>query len=127
MNGEMLLFYKNSIQGKIEHALCSEYQRDWKNCKEDKEKLFCLALRRQSIPYLMTYSHRGMGLSQEYLEEEYKDYINAMYIAKDVDGVEGDYTSALYVGDNNEDIETTQDTMAFMYYSGGMLNIKKVF
>ena len=43
MEHNLLYFYKNSLL----RDLCSEYNKEWKACKEDREKLMQLALQQR--------------------------------------------------------------------------------
>jgi hypothetical protein len=91
---ELLKYQKAALV----NGLCGKYKGYWQAAANDKEKLVRLALQQQSIPHLLTYCHNGQGLSKEYIQDKFKDYINGNYIAIDVDGVEGQYKTELYVG-----------------------------
>lgn len=103
-------YYKNSLLAN----LCSEYKGHWQASMQDKEKLFVLAMQQQSIPHLLTFANNGIGLTKEYLKDEFENYINGKYKAIDADGVKGDYKSTLYV-DCDHKINTTDDVMTFMW------------
>lgn len=107
-------YKKNALVGSIAEPLCSEYSAKWRACGEDKEKLFRLALQRQSLPHLMTYADKGLGVTKEGLLTDFAEYINGEYTAIDVDGVEGGYTTQLFVG-YESNIYEVADTMAFMW------------
>ena len=93
---ELNNYYKNSLLGN----LCGEYRGYWQSAHNDKLKLVRLALQQQCLPHLISYSYEGKGLSKEYILENFKGYINGNYIGINVDGVDGDYKSELYVGFN---------------------------
>lgn len=107
---EMLYYRRNA---KLAN-LCKKWDSKWAACHNDKEKLVRLALQQQSIPHLLTFAYQGKGLSKDFLVTEYKDYINGRYTAIDVDGVEGDYKSELYVGDDAS-FCLFSDVACFMY------------
>lgn len=111
---DMFLFHKNALQGVLTNPLCAEYKAEWRACGDDKEKLFNLAVRRQSIPYVMAHAHEGVGLTKEYLGEEFADFINGAYTAKDVDGVKGDYTTQMF-SNYKGNLYEMADTTAFMW------------
>ena len=103
-------YYKNSILAN----LCNVYKSEWKNAMQSKEELFKLALVQQSLPHMMTFAYNGIGLTKEYVEEEFKDYINGKYTAIDVDGVKGNYKTTLYIGENAV-LKPLDDVIAFMW------------
>lgn len=103
-------YYKNAILAN----LCGEYKSDWQHAMQDKEALFRLALTQQSIPHMMTFAYNGIGLTQQYVEKEFSEYINGKYTAIDVDGVKGNYKTSLYVGENAI-FKPSDDVLAFMW------------
>lgn len=111
---ELLIFKKNAILGNISgEPLCQEYKDALRGCGNDREKLMKLALRRQSIPFVMHACKNNMGLTKEFLLTNYGDLLNGNYTGIDVDGVQGGYTTQLFVGyDSN--IYEVADTMAFI-------------
>lgn len=99
---EMFLFYKNSLL----NNLCNEYSTEWNSNKLNKEGLFNLSMRQQSLPYMATSTFSGWGLSIDYIYNEFNDYINGKYIAKNCDDIKG-YTYERYCKyDKNIDIRT---------------------
>ena len=112
-------YRKNALQGAIASPLCGEYNMKWRACGEDKEKLFRLGVMRQSIPHLFTYANEGLGVTKDGLMTDFANYINGEYTAIDVDGVEGGYTTQLYVGYDHNVYEVA-DTMAFMWCNTDM-------
>lgn len=93
---ELLQYKKNSILGTIGgQPLCQEYLSAWRKCGDNKLELVRLVLRQQSIPHFSTACYKGLGLTKEYIKENFKEYING-YTIQDADGVEG-YTYGLYV------------------------------
>ena len=104
----LLHFYKNSLL----RDLCSEYNKEWKACKEDREKLMQLALQQQSIPYMATSTYEGWGMSVDFLKREFADYINGKHTFNDVDGVDG-YTYSMWV-DNHDYISLKEDVSHFV-------------
>lgn len=99
MIDELTKFRKYAIQGGITAPLCDEYRQAWRACGHNKQKLMQLALRQQSIPYLITHCKKGYGLSKEYILENFKDFVNEnteLAKIKDCDLVKG-YEYSLYV------------------------------
>lgn len=111
-------YYKNALLGN----LCGEYRGYWQSAHNDKEKLVRLALQQQCLPHLISYSYEGKGLSKEYILENFKDYINGNYIGINVDGVDGDYKSELYVGFNGI-LTLCDDILCTMWTSIPYLNL----
>ena len=60
---EMFLFYRNSLL----NNLCNEYSTEWNSNKLNKEGLFNLSMRQQSLPYMATSTFSGWGLSIDYI------------------------------------------------------------
>ena len=97
MDKQIFNFYKNALTGEIaNNPLCREFQTAWRRCGDDKEQLMRLALRQQSAPYLAHACYTNLGLSKEYIETEFADYLNNSRIFNDVEGVEG-FTYAMFV------------------------------
>lgn len=93
----MFDFRKNALTGAISgQALCGEYSAAWRACGDDKERLVSLALKQQSIPYIVTACYQNLGLSKEYILGKFGDFINGKRVINDADGVEG-YKYELYV------------------------------
>lgn len=107
---KMQEYYKNAILAN----LCNEYKSDWRDAMQSKEALFNLAMVQQSIPHLMTFAYNGIGLTKEYLKNEFSDYINGKYTAINADGVDGNYKTSLYVGENAI-FRPSDDVSAFMW------------
>lgn len=110
MEHNMLYFYRNAIL----KDLCYEYKLEWKKKMDDLEEMLKLSLRQQSIPFFATATYEGWGLSVEYLEKTFKDYINSEYTAYDCDGsgVEN-IGSALYV---NHPFEVIVSPDVYVYH-----------
>lgn len=121
MDKEMFNFYKHALQGVLTNPLCAEYQTEWRKCGEDKEQLINLALRQQSLPYLITHCYKGKGVTESYIKSTFKDYINGAYTAKDVEGVVG-YTYNLNVG-LNDVFGVSTDVSAYLWCKGLELTI----
>lgn len=90
---EMFMFRRNALLANI----CGEWDALWRACGTDKWKLVKLSLMHQSIPFFADYCYRGEGLSKEYIQREFADYINGNCTFDDADDVKG-FTSQLYVG-----------------------------
>ena len=124
MKNEMFDFYKNALLGSATGTpICSEYKHEWQACGDDKKKLLTFAMRQQCLPFLLTYSYKGMGLSKGYLKREYKDLINGLYTVLDADKVKG-FTYGLFV-DYNRPITQNMDVFAFMWCGNGNIEIEK--
>lgn len=115
---ELLEYKKNSILGKIGgQKLCDEYRKAWQTCGNNKEKLVRFSMQQQSIPHLVTACYQGLGLTKNYIKENFKDYING-YIVKNVEGVEG-YTYGLYIDWNyKKDLDIKTDVSNIMWCIG---------
>lgn len=118
MDKQMFEFYKNALIG----GLCDEYKGLWQSANNEKEKLVKLAMQQQSIPYFATHCYKGNGLTKEYIETAFKDYINGNATLHDCDGVDG-YTYRLYVGYNG-DLSVSDDVLSFMWCDMPSLEIK---
>lgn len=93
---ELFEFKKNALLGSISgEPLCDEYKKEWGKCGADKAALMQLVLRQQSLPFFFTACYKGLGLTKEYVKENFGEYING-FTVRDADGVEG-YTYGLYV------------------------------
>lgn len=105
-------YYKNSL---LNH-LCSEYKGIWQSCHNDKEKLMELVLQRQSLPHFMTYAYEGIGVTKEYAKEQFSEYINEKKVFYDVDGVNGNYASGMYIDfEDDKQAIITLDTCAILW------------
>ena len=125
MEKEMFEFYKNALLGGgITKPLCDEYKNEWRSCGVDKEKLFRLAMRQQSIPYVSTFAYKGKGLTKEYLKQTFGYFING-YVVRDCDDVHG-YTYGLYVDyDYDNVIDLSVDVSSFMWCKSVVVEIEK--
>lgn len=125
MKQDLFEFQKNSFLGKVSgEPLCQEYKQLWKACGNDKEKLMKLALRQQSLPYVVFACHKKLGLSKDYIKEQFGGYING-YILKDCDGTSG-YTYGMYVDwDYENDLEVTTDVASIMWTVGANIVVPR--
>ena len=123
MKDEMLTFKKNALLGKISaEPLCMQYKQAWRACGNDKELLIRLALSQQSIPYLSHACYESMGLTKEYILNNFGELINGKRTFENVEGVDG-YTYQLYVG-YDKDFEITADVTSLMWCNGSQIVIK---
>ena len=120
-NNELFDFYKFALQGVLTNPLCADYKNEWRQCGTDKEKLVTLAMRQQSIPYLVTHCYNGKGLSKEYILKEFADYINGKRQILDADGV-ADYTYSLYVAFDGI-LKADSDVLACMWCNSTSIEI----
>ena len=125
MKQDLFEFQKNSFLGKVSgQPLCQEYKQLWKSCGNDKEMLMKLALRQQSLPYVVTACHKKLGLSKDYIKEQFGEYING-YALKDCDGIEG-YTYGMYVDwDYENDLEINNDVTSIMWTVGANIVVPR--
>lgn len=99
MDKELFMFYKAALEGELTTPLCSEYKSAWRKCGDDKEQLVRLVMRQQALPYFVHYCYNGKGVTKEYIMDAFGNYINGKYYGLNVDGVDGDYKTEIYVGD----------------------------
>ena len=92
---ELLSYQKAALV----NGLCNEWKGYWQAAGHDKLKLITLAMAQQSIPHVATYTYNGLGLTKQYVIDNFKDYINGKTPILDADGVDG-YTYALYIAEN---------------------------
>ena len=123
MENELFLFNRYALQGAITAPLCAEYKNLWRQCGDNKKKLVDLVLSQQALPYFLTHCYQGKGLSKEYILDEFKDYINGNYVGLDVDGVEGNYKTELYVAKKGE-ISVIDEILCIMW-SNVLLSVPK--
>lgn len=112
-------YYRNAIL----QNLCAEYKGKWRSASSDKKALFDMAMMQQSLPHLIYFAYNGIGLTKDYVETEFSDYINGKYTAIDVDGVKGDYKTELYVGENPL-LSLSNDVSCFMWANVPTVKIK---
>lgn len=120
---ELLEFKKNAILGNINgQPLCQDFKQAWRACGNDKEMLVRLALMQQSQPYFSTACYENMGLTKEYILNNFGELINGKRTFENVEGV-GGYTYQLYVG-YDKDFEITADVTSLMWCNGSQLVIE---
>ena len=120
---ELLEFKKNAILGKISgQPLCEEYKAALRKCGNNKELLVRLALMQQCTPYLSHACYESMGLTKEYILNNFGELINGERTFENVEGVDG-YTYQLYVG-YYKDFEITADVTSLMWCNGSQIVIK---
>lgn len=110
----MLTFKRNALLGNISgQPLCADFKSAWRNCGDDKEKLVRLVLQQQSQPFFATACDMGLGLTKDYILDNFGELINGKRTFDDVEGVNG-YTYQLYVG-YNQDFDITADVTSMMW------------
>ena len=109
MAQDLFNYYKHALS----NGLCSEYKGRWRACHDNKEQLVKLVMAQQSLPHFIHYCYNGMGLSKEYIQETFGDYINGNAVINDADGVDG-YTYSLYVGFKG-DFKDAVDVLSLMW------------
>lgn len=110
---DLTKYYKNALL----NNLCDEYKGYWRKANGNKSELIKLAMTQQVIPHLATYAYNGMGLSKEYLLEEFTDYINGKETLYDCDGVHG-FSYQLYVDYKGDCVDLQSDVSHFMWCDG---------
>jgi hypothetical protein len=123
MKDEMINFKRNALLGKISgQPLCADYKAALRKCGNDKEMLVRLALMQQSTPYISVACYKNLGLSKEYILNNFGELINGKRTFENVEGVVG-YTYQLYVG-YDKDFEITADVTSLMWCNGSQIVIK---
>ena len=125
MKDEMFEFKRNALLGNISgQPLCQDYKMALRKCGDDKEMLVRLALRQQASAYFSTACYKELGLTKDYIKENFADYING-HILNDCDGVKG-YTYSLYVDwDYVNDLNVKTDVCSVMWTVGANIVIPK--
>lgn len=118
MNVELFKYYKAALV----NGLCSDWKGYWQAAGDDKLKLITLAMSQQAIPHVVTYAYNGIGITKEYIETEFKDYINEKTPILDADGVDG-YTYALYIAQNRI-LRPSADVFSLMWNKDITLELK---
>lgn len=119
MDRDLFMFYKVALEGKLTTPLCSEYKSAWRKCGDDKEMLVKLALKQQSIPYLSHACYERMGLTKEYILNNFGELINGKRTFEDVEGASG-YTYQLYVG-HNDGFAVEADVTSLMWCNSTLI------
>lgn len=120
---ELLEFKKNAILGKVSgQPLCEEYRAALRKCGNNKEMLVRLALMQQCTPYLSHACYENMGLTKEYILNNFGEYINGKRTFSDVEGVNG-YTYQLYVG-FERDFRAVADVTSMMWCNSPQVEIE---
>ena len=122
MDRDLFMFYKAALEGKFTTPLCSEYKSAWRKCGDDKEMLVKLALKQQSIPYLSHACYESMGLTKEYILNNFGKLINGKRTFENVEGVDG-YTYQLYVG-YDKDFDIISDVTSMMWCNNIQIAVK---
>lgn len=109
MTNELFTFYKNALTNNV----CDEGKRKWQSCGNDKDALVAFSLSQFAIPFFATYCYKGWGLSKDFIQREFAEYINGNKTFNDCDGVTG-YTYSLYVGFEGE--KTVSDNVIHLMW-----------
>lgn len=114
------MFKKNALLGNISaEPLCQAYKQAWRMCGDDKEMLVKLALKQQSIPYLSHACYESMGLTKEYILNNFGELINGKRTFEDVEGASG-YTYQMYVG-YDDDFDISADVTSIMWCNSSVV------
>jgi hypothetical protein len=120
---ELLEFKKNAILGKISgQPLCEEYKSALRKCGNNKELLVRLALMQQCTPYFSHACYESMGLTKEYILNNFGELINGKRTFENVEGVDG-YTYQLYVG-YEKDFDIIADVTSMMWCNNIQIVVK---
>lgn len=123
MDKELFNFQKNALAGNINgQPLCNSFKAAWRSCGDDKEMLVRLALSQQAIPYVSHACYENLGVTKEYILENYGEYINGNKVFYDVEGVQG-YSYMLYVAFNGV-LEVSADVLSLMWCNDTSVEIK---
>lgn len=118
MAQDLFNYYKHALS----NGLCSEYKGRWRACHDNKEQLVKLVMAQQSLPHFIHYCYNGIGLSKEYIQETFGDYINGNAVINNADGVDG-YTYSLYVGFKGV-FKAAVDVLSFMWCNNTNVTVK---
>ena len=122
MDKELFDFQRNAIMGNIaDQPLCADYKNLWRMCGNDKEKLIRLALQQQSLPFLSHACYKKLGLSKEYILENFGEYINGNKVFDDVEDVKG-YKYDMYV-DFKGNLKAVADVTCMMWCDNPLVEI----
>ena len=120
---ELLEFKKNAILGKISgQPLCEEYKSALRKCGNNKELLVRLALMQQCTPDFSHACYESMGLTKEYILNNFGELINGKRTFENVEGVDG-YTYQLYVG-YDKDFDIIADVTSMMWCNNIQIVVK---
>lgn len=120
MESQMLTFKRNALLGNISgQPLCADFKSAWRRCGNDNEMLVRLALKQQSIPYLSHACYESMGLTKEYILNNFGELINGERTFEDVEGASG-YTYQMYVG-YDDDFDISADVTSIMWCNSSVV------
>lgn len=122
---ELLTLKRNALM----MGLCGKYKDKW-NLATDKRALIGLALDSNGIEFMADSIAFGWGVSKEYLQKEFGEFMNGFYQCQ-----EHGYTSEMYIGANGVlsvkstlllvgycddlEIEIPEHTVCRIYVCGG--------
>jgi hypothetical protein len=98
-------------------GLCDRYKGMWDSAVSKKE-LMAIAMDSNGISYIADGCAFGWGLTQEYIEKEFGDYINGYVV--NLDG----YTSSLWVG-AKETLKEPKSTLSLFFKCDCSITIPK--
>lgn len=105
---ELLMLKRNAIM----LGLCGEYKGKWDSCITKKE-LVDMALDSNGVEFMADSMAFEWGLSKEYLQREFEEYMNGLY-QRSGNG----YTSEMYVGAHG--IMKLKSTITLIAYCDGL-------
>lgn len=124
MDKELLKFQKSALLGEVSgEPLCQKYKQAWRACGDDREMLMRLALQQQSQPYVSHACYEHLGVTKDYLLENFGEYINGNRTFEDVDGVSG-YTYQMYAA-YGDAFAASADVTGMMWCDGASVSIPK--
>lgn len=108
----------NWLRGIIESGLLCEEYTELVSKAKGKKALFDIVCDSNGVRFLCEMRAKGFPLDYEVIQEEFGRYINGRCKPEyETPLTNGKYTSALYCGVNNNDVETLVDTTLACFLS----------
>jgi hypothetical protein len=109
MDKKFFAFIKNAYL----NGLCDEYKDEIRRCGEDKALLMSLALRQQSLPWVISNLNNSGVLDKSYMLENFGECVNTR-VFNDCDGVTG-FKYKMFVGYNHSVRLDDIDVSAYLW------------
>lgn len=109
MDKKFFAFIKNAYL----NGLCDEYKAEIRRCGEDKALLMSLALRQQSLPWVISNLNNSGILDKSYMLENFSECVNTR-VFNDCDGVTG-FKYKMFVGYNHSVRLDDVDVSAYLW------------
>ena len=117
MDKRFFAFIKNAYL----NGLCDEYKAEIRSCGEDKERLMSLALRQQSLPWVISNLNNSGVLDKSYMLENFGECVNTRFF-NDCDGVIG-FKYKMFVGFNHSVRLDDIDVSAYLWCDKAQVNV----